>query len=50
MFSHCHTHNALEDYDDGLYIVNPGSCHGYGASYAYIDVSEKGIVTRHFKL
>lgn len=45
-----HTHNALEDYDDGLYIVNPGSCHGYGASYAYIDVTEKGIVTRIFKL
>lgn len=45
-----HTHNALEDYDDGLYIVNPGSCHGLGASYAYIDVTEKGIVTRHFKL
>lgn len=45
-----HTHNALADYDDGLYIVNPGSCHGYGASYAYIDVTEKGIVTRHFKV
>ncbi len=45
-----HTHNALEDYDDGLYIVNPGSCHGYGGSYAYIDITEKGIVTRHFKL
>lgn len=45
-----HTHNALEDYDDGLYIVNPGSCHGYGAGYACIDVTEKGIVTRHYKL
>lgn len=45
-----HTHNALEDYDDGLHIVNPGSCKGAGASYAYIDVTEKGIVTRHFKL
>ncbi len=45
-----HTHHALEDYDDGLYIVNPGSCHGYDASYAYIDVTEQGIVTRHFKL
>lgn len=45
-----HTHNPLEDYDDGLHIVNPGSLHGYSASYAYIDVTEKGIVTRHFKL
>lgn len=45
-----HTHRALEDYDDGLYIVNPGSCHGYDASYAYIDVTEKGIVSRIFKL
>ena len=45
-----HTHIPLEDYDDGLYIVNPGSLHGYGGGYAYIDVTEKGIVTRHFKM
>ena len=45
-----HTHTPLEDYDDGLYIVNPGSCHGYDGGYAYIDVTEKGIVTRHYKL
>ena len=45
-----HTHQPLEDYDDGLYIVNPGSCHGVSAGYAYIDVTEKGIVTRHFTL
>lgn len=45
-----HTHIALEDYDDGLYIVNPGSCRGSGAEYAYIDVTEKGIVTRLFEL
>lgn len=45
-----HTHNPVEDYDDGLYIVNPGSCHGYNASYAYLDITEKGIVTRHFRL
>ncbi|MDO4419103.1 MAG: metallophosphoesterase [Ruminococcus sp.] len=45
-----HTHVPLEDYDDGLYVVNPGSCRGYDGSYAYIDVTEKGIVTRHFKL
>ncbi|MBQ8795331.1 MAG: metallophosphoesterase [Clostridia bacterium] len=45
-----HTHNALKDYDDGLYIVNPGSCHGYGASYAYLDITEQGIMVSHFKL
>lgn len=45
-----HTHTPLEDYDDGLYIVNPGSCHGYERSYAYLDITEQGIVTRHFRL
>lgn len=45
-----HTHNALADYDDGLYILNPGSLNGYNASYAYIDVSEQGIVTNIVKL
>ncbi len=41
-----HTHCALNEYDDGLYIMNPGSCHGYGATYGYIDITEKGdIVT-----
>jgi putative phosphoesterase len=41
-----HTHCAMNEYDDGLYIMNPGSCHGYGATYGYIDITEKGdIVT-----
>ncbi len=41
-----HTHCALNEYDDGLYIMNPGSCHGYGATYGYIDITDKGdIVT-----
>ena len=41
-----HTHCALNEYDEGLYIMNPGSCNGYGASYGYIDITEKGdIVT-----
>ena len=46
-----HTHNAMTDYDDGLYIMNPGSCHGYGASYGYIDITDKGdIVTNTVKI
>ncbi len=45
-----HTHNALYEYDDGLHILNPGSLHGYGASYAYIDITDKGIVTNIVKL
>lgn len=41
-----HTHQAMTCYEDGLYILNPGSCHGYMASYGYIDITEKGdIVT-----
>ncbi len=39
-----HTHCAVNEYDDGLYIMNPGSCNGYGASYGYIDITEKGDV------
>ena len=41
-----HTHCAMNEYDDGLYIMNPGSCHGSGATYGYIDITDKGdIVT-----
>lgn len=45
-----HTHNAVNEYDDGLYILNPGSLNGYYASYAYIDITEKGIMTNIVKL
>ena len=46
-----HTHNAMCEYQDGLYILNPGSCHGYRASYGYIDITDKGdIVTRAVRL
>ena len=39
------------EYQDGLYILNPGSCHGYRASYGYIDITDKGdIVTRAVRL
>lgn len=45
-----HTHNAVSLYDDGLYILNPGSLNGYDASYAYIDITDKGIMTNIVKL
>ena len=41
-----HTHIAMTDYDDGLYIMNPGSCgkprEGL-PSYGIIDITEAGI-------
>ncbi len=41
-----HTHNALTCYEDGINFMNPGSCHGYMASYGFIDITDKGdIVT-----
>ncbi len=45
-----HTHNAICEYDDGLHILNPGSLSGYYASYAYIDITDKGIITNIVKL
>ncbi len=40
-----HTHNALNEYEDGLYIMNPGSIHGWMSSYGIIDITDKGIMT-----
>lgn len=42
-----HTHIPDIRYDDGLYIVNPGSCaqsRGGANSYAVIDIRENGIL------
>ena len=42
-----HTHCSLSAYDDGLYIVNPGSVslpRDFFPSYAVIDITDKGIV------
>ena len=36
-----HTHQALTLYDDGLYLVNPGSL-GHGGTYATVDVDANG--------
>lgn len=45
-----HTHCAVTDYDDGLYIMNPGSLCGYNATYGYIDITDKGVITNIVKL
>lgn len=39
-----HTHAAVTDYDDGLYIMNPGSLNGYKPSYGTIDITEQGVL------
>ena len=45
LYGHTHTPEIL--YEDGLYIVNPGSCsspRNSKASYAVIDIEENGIM------
>ncbi|MBO5929314.1 MAG: YfcE family phosphodiesterase [Clostridia bacterium] len=37
-----HTHQPLTRYEDGLYLVNPGSL-GHGGTYAVIDFENGGI-------
>ena len=42
-----HTHISKILYEDGIYIVNPGSCskgRDFHESYAVIDITDKGIM------
>lgn len=44
-----HTHVAYTDYEDGLYVMNPGSVSSPNQgppSYGVIDITPAGIVTR----
>jgi putative phosphoesterase len=45
-----HTHVPFTDYQDGVYLLNPGSLHGYGATYGVVDVTKAGVVTNLVKL
>jgi len=45
-----HTHNALTDYENGLYIMNPGSLHGSQGTYGILDITDAGIVTNILKI
>lgn len=44
-----HTHSSYQSYEDGLYIMNPGSLScprdGKRPSYGFIDITDSGIVT-----
>jgi putative phosphoesterase len=43
-----HTHTALRNYEDGLYIMNPGSVavpRGGPPTYGMIDITPAGVVT-----
>lgn len=46
-----HTHIPMTGYEDGMYMMNPGSCCGYSASYGFIDITENGgVVTNTVKV
>ncbi len=45
-----HTHIALTDYQDGLYIMNPGSLSGSTGTYGTVDITPAGIVTNIVKI
>lgn len=44
-----HTHMPVCDYEDGLYIMNPGSLFGSGGTYGILDITSAGIVTNIVK-
>ncbi len=44
-----HTHVPYTDYDNGMYILNPGSI-GYSGTYGIIDITKAGIVTNIINL
>lgn len=39
-----HTHTPMCDYSEELTIMNPGHCGGYGATYGYIDITDRGDI------
>lgn len=45
-----HTHIPYNVYEDGMYVMNPGSIHGYMGSYGIIDIVDKGIITNIVRL
>lgn len=44
-----HTHCRFEGYEDGIYLLNPGSCSCprdfKGPSYGFMDITPQGIIT-----
>lgn len=45
-----HTHNAVEEYRNGLYVLNPGSLRGLNGTYGLIDINQSGIMTNIVKI
>ena len=45
-----HTHTPLTDYEDGLYLMNPGTLNGIEPTYGTLDLTPQGIVTNVVKL
>ena len=48
-----HTHEPLIDYDDGLYLMNPGAlCPSWGSSpgYGTVDITPAGILLNRVSL
>lgn len=45
-----HTHNAVTEYSNGLYIMNPGSLSGSRGTYGVLDITDAGIVTNILKI
>ena len=39
-----HTHDPYTEYDDGLYIMNPGAVLGYPSEYGVIDIQNGQIL------
>ena len=38
-----HTHEPVCKYEDGVLILNPGSCRGYGGSVALLEIQDNAI-------
>lgn len=43
-----HTHESVTDYDDGLYIMNPGSIRN--GEYGAVDITPQGIILLKMKV
>ena len=40
-----HTHVAVNEYKDDMWVMNPGSCHGYDATFGTIDIQNGYVLT-----
>lgn len=45
-----HTHVPVAEFQDGLYIMNPGSLHGSQGTYGILDITPAGVVTNIVKI